>query len=129
MSLASTRDAIAAAAGTVQGLRAYDNVVGDPKPDCVVVGFPTEFNPHAAFGDNPNYTIPVYLFINFSTNRRADVQMEKYLATSGADSLIAAIEAGSSAWSINNVTGVNVETLGDPGVLVLACTLEVQVLS
>lgn len=125
--LADVREALTLAARD-SGLRAYGEIPSSPNPDCVVVGFPDEFDPHAAFGDIVDFTIPVYLFVKFASTRAADEAMERYLSTA-TGSLLASIEAISGAYNCRRVHDIQPVVIGDPGIKVLQAILDVRVMS
>lgn len=129
MSLTTTRTAIQTAIATINGLRCYGTIPGAPQLDCAVIGWPDEFNPHTGFGDIVDYIIPVWLMVGFQSNRSADTRLMKYLDTTGAMSVIAAIETGHAGWNVPSVHDFGPITIGDSGQLALACILDVHVMS
>lgn len=131
MSFSTVRAAIVDALSNVEGLsdRVTGFYPGAPNPPCAVVGFPDEFDPHAAYGDETDYTIPVELFTPYKTNRAAEEALEAFLATSGPQSLIAAIESIGSGYTVVSVRNIGPVTIGDPGVRHLTATLAVRVLA
>lgn len=128
MSITSTRAAIAAALTANTSLTVYDTVVGNPVPPCAVVGWPESFNPHAAFGDNADYVIPVILMVSFQTND-ADGALMAYLDKSGGWSVIDIIETANNAWHIPTVHDVGPMVISDAGNKALACIIDVHVMA
>lgn len=108
-------------------LRCYDYLPGSPATPCAVIGWPTSFDPHAAVGDVADYTIPVTLMVPFATNRAADEKLEALIVTTGDESIVAAIEAVSSAYRVQSVTEFGPITVGDSGQLALSCVVNVNV--
>ena len=126
-SISTTRTELKDAIGAV--LRAFDYAPQNLPTPCAVVGFPTRYNPTDTFSDTASFTIPVTVYVSYASNRAAEDNLESYLATSGATSVIAAIEAIGSNYAVSQVRdfGVLENSTGQP--VALGCVVEVEVLA
>lgn len=127
-SISDTREAITAAL-TSMPMRAYDYAPANLNTPCAVVGFPTRYNPNDTFGDTASFTIPVSVYVGYGSNRAAEDALESYLSTSGANSIIAAIEAIGGNYAVASVRdfGILENTNGQP--VALGCVIDVDVLT
>jgi hypothetical protein len=125
-SISTTRTAIAGAI-TAMPLRCYDYAPSELPTPCAVVGFPSRYNPNDTLSDTASFTIPVSVYVPYSSNRAAEDNLESYLATSGSTSLIATIEALGGNYQVSAVRdfGVLENTNGQP--IALGCVIDVDV--
>lgn len=92
-SVSAIRDGLQAALNTIPGLRAFDLIVDQVPVPCAVVGGP-ERGDAATYGNGRvAITFPVRAYISRSSERAGQDAMDAYLASSGPDSFMAAIEA------------------------------------
>jgi hypothetical protein len=125
-SIATVRADLLEACETV--VRAFDYMPTDLPGTLAIVGFPTTYRPVDSTS-SAIMIVPVTLYVPYTANRAAERDLEPYLATTGDDSLIAAIHAQSTAYSVDNVRdfGVLENAQGQP--VKLGCVLEVTVLT
>lgn len=124
-SIADAREAIKTQVATL--LRCHDYMPQQIAPPCVIVGLPTNYDVNDTQGDTATLTIPVMLYVPYASNRAAEDQIERYLATSGDDSVLALIEAAGEGYAVTGVRdfGTLDNTQGTP--TALGCTIEVTV--
>jgi hypothetical protein len=123
--ISTTRAAIQT--GINSTIRAYAYSPESLNPPCAVVGFPSAYDVTDTLSDTATLTIPVELYVPYSSNRAAEDNLEAYLASSGAGSVITAIEALGSNYAVVGVRdfGVTTNAAGQP--TALGCTLDVLV--
>lgn len=124
-SIADARAAIKAQVETV--VRCYDYSPPQISPPCAVVGLPSLYDINDTYGDTASMTIPVSLYVPYAANRAAEDRMQVLLASSGDDSVLAAINDTGIGYSVTGVRdfGVLETTQGQP--FALGCTIEVSV--
>lgn len=127
-SISTTRAAIKAAVEGM-GLRAFDYAPPNLPPPCAIVGFPSRYMPNDTFSDTASFTIPVTVYVSYASNRAAEDNLEAYLASSGSDSVIAAIDGIGSSYGVAQVRdfGVLENASGQP--VALGCVVDVEVLA
>ena len=84
------REALAAALGTVSGVRAYSHFPEKVNTPAAIVG-----GPSATYNDSTmtdEYTIPVLVLVADSSDRTAQLNLDSYLNPTGSTSIRAAIE-------------------------------------
>ena len=125
-SIATTRTAIADAL-TAAGFRAFDHSPQNLPTPCIVVGFPTRYNPNDTLSDTASFTIPVTVYVTYSSNRAAEDNLEAMLATSGTGSVISTIETIGGNYAVSQVRdfGVLEDDNGNP--VALGCVVDVDV--
>lgn len=91
--LSDVRAGLAAALGTISGLRVNENATDDPVPPCAVLSMNTlTFDSTLARGaDQMEWTVT--LIVGRADDRAAMRRLETWMAGSGATSVKAAIEA------------------------------------
>lgn len=126
-SISTARAAIKTAIGST--IRCYDYNPPSPSFPCAIVGFPTVYDPNDSQDDTASMTIPVTVYVAYSANRPAEDKLESYLATSGAGSLLVAIESAGAQYAIAGVNnfGVLESAQGQP--VALGCVVNVSVLA
>ena len=124
-SIADARAAIKAQVETV--VRCYDYSPPQLSPPCAVVGLPTVYDINDTYGDTATMQIPVSLYVPYAANRAAEDHIQRLLASSGDESVLAAIEDCGVGYSVAAVRdfGVLETTQGQP--YALGCTIEVSV--
>ena len=127
--MASISDTRAAIKSALEGmeLRAYDYAPNDLRPPCAIVGFPSRYIPNDTFSDTASFTIPVTVYVSYASNRAAEDNLEAYLSSSGAGSVIAAIDGIGSSYGVAQVRdfGVLENASGQP--VALGCVVDVEV--
>ena len=124
-SIADARDALKAQIQTV--VRCYDYSPPQIAPPCAVIGLPTSYDVSDTYGDTATLVIPISVYVPYSAPRAAEDAMEKLLATSGATSIVAAIEDTGVGYAVTAIRdfGLLDTTQGQP--MALGCTIEVTV--
>lgn len=90
-SIPAIRDGLKTRLATITGLRAYDVVPGQiAAPAAVVKRRRTNYD--VTFGGDHDFEFTVSLFVQAADQRSAQDALDAYLATSGAGSIIGAIE-------------------------------------
>jgi len=124
-SISDARDAIREQVATL--LRCYDVYPEQPQPPCAVVGLPSTYEPNDSMSDTATMTIPVLLYVPYQSNRTAEALMQRYLATSGDDSVLALIEAAGENYGVTTVRDFDVVATGQGQPAMMVCTIEVVV--
>lgn len=123
--ISTTRTALKTAIDAV--LRCYDYAPSNLNLPCAVVGFPTRYLPNDTLSDTASFTIPVSLFVSYGTDRAAEDNLESYLASSGAGSIIAAIDAVGGFYQVAQVRDFNVLENASGQAFALGCVIDVEV--
>ena len=121
--LSTTRTAIKDALDAA-GLRAYDYAPSSLNTPCVIVGFPTRYNPNDTMSDTNSYTIPVTLYVSYAANGPAEDALEDMIPT-----VIDAVEDISGAYSVAVVRDFGVLENGNAQPIALGCVVDVDVLA
>ena len=125
-SIADTRTAIMEAVEAIP-LRCFDYAPQNLPFPCAVVGFPSRYDPSDTFSDTATLTIPVTLYVRYSSNRAAEDELESYLDTSGDLSIIAAVEAIGSNYVVAAVRDFGLLTGTNDQPIALGCVVDVNV--
>lgn len=118
--ISTHRNAIKALVATVDGIRAFDYAPASPPFPTAVIGFPTEYDPHATFGGGRDLTIPVTVYVGYGNTRAAEDQLEAFI-----DPIVDAIET-TPAYQVAGVRNFSVESVNDTPVA-LSCQIMVSV--
>ena len=124
-SISTTRAAIKAAVSAV--VRCYDYTPSNLPVPCAIVGFPSRYMPNDTFGDTAAFTIPVSIYVAYGTDRAAEDNLEAYLTSSGAGSVLAAIDAIGSNYAASTVRDFGVLEAPNGQAYALGCVIDVDV--
>lgn len=124
-SISTTRTALKDAIAPI--LRCYDYAPSNLNLPCAIVGFPTRYLPNDTLSDTASFTIPVSVFVSYGTDRAAEDKLESYLASSGTDSIIAAIDGTGGFYQVSQVRDFNVLENASGQAFALGCVIDVEV--
>jgi hypothetical protein len=122
MSISTTRTAIME--GVKDTVRAYDSTPPQPTFPCVIVGFPSTFNPQGTLtADTAEMSIPVTLYAPYASNRGAEDLLESLIGP-----VVEAIEDIGTDYAVTGVRDFGVLENSQQQPVALGCIIDVSVL-
>ena len=129
MNLADVMDEVAAALGTITGLRVHAHPPGQVHPPAAVVSYPETYTFDGTYGRGMDrLTLPVVVVVGKASDRGARDALAAYADGSGARSVKAVVEAGTyTACDTAVVTGAefDVVTIGGQDYLAALFTVDI----
>ena len=107
MNISSIRDGLKTRLATISGVRAYDVIPDSFAPPAAIVAPPTRIQYGASLGKAwDSVTFTVRLLVAKATDRSAQDRLDAYLDSTGATSIVAAIEADPTLGGAANLARV-----------------------
>jgi hypothetical protein len=134
MNISNIRDGLKVRLATIAGLRAYDTIPDNFSPPAALVAPPSVIRYGASLGSGwDSVTLIVRVLVAKATDRSAQDRLDAYLASSGASSVIAAIEADTTLGGACNLARVlqaqNIGAYDYAGIPLLGVEFTIEVLA